>query len=204
MTGKDTASVRRILADATAADHEALHEHPYISRLAAPKLSKEDYGKLLAAYHAFYTAVEQARLRRHAFAILTLGPMIDALRQDMGDMRCTAQAPPNNLMLETPQAVLGALYVLHGAGFGGRTLAVNLQRSLPGAPRRYLSAGTDKELWRELLACLDLSQEDEGSIARIIEGATQTFRAFGRFVSQSCGPLPTQAPLTWRAASGAA
>lgn len=204
MTDQDAINVRRVLADATAAEHEALHVHPQLSRLAAPNLSSEDYTALLKAYHAFYTAIEQARLRKHVFAALTLAPMIDALRQDMVDMGCASLAPTDDVTLDTPQAVLGALYVLHGAGFGGRTLAANLKRSLPDAPQRYFSIGTEKELWRELQSCLELSNGDEHAIARIVESANKTFRAFGHFVSQTCSQAPLETALRWRAASGAA
>ncbi len=201
MMNKGEISVRRAIADGTAEVHEALHHHAHIARLAAHNLQRDEYVAMLVSYLAFYTAVEEARLQTGGFDTLGLAPTIATLRQDIADLKEPLRVEPPSLNIPTRKAVLGALYVLHGAGFGGRTLATTVRRVLPDVPCRYLSAGTDKGLWRDLTAELEKYQDDPKGTAQIIAAANETFHIFGAFVTKSCTALAEPSP---HAASGVA
>jgi len=188
MTAAADRSIRHDLALRTAQDHQALHTHPWISSLAGPKLTAHRYMTLLSAYHAFFLAVEAQRLKLDAYPALSLRGPIDALASDLP---AEAKAEPHSVVVDkvcpdTPPALLGALYVLHGAGFGAGTLNANVREVLPLAPREYLATGVSRELWRGLVRELNMLEADPADRDSLIQGAAATFREFGEFVTQYC------------------
>ena len=181
-------SVREVLATRTREVHERLHTHPWISRLASASLTSGQYRAVLEAYHAFSVHVESARSELGVLRPLSLAPAIDALESDVAALRgdTDRRLRPRGLRLDDRPAVLGALYVLHGSGFGNRVLSRSVRDSLPEAPRDYLETGVPRGLWVRLEAELERLRDDDVALERLEGGAASTFDAFGRFVSWHC------------------
>lgn len=191
------ATVRRLLAARTRAAHEALHLHPWIASLARPGLTHRRYRAVLGAYHGFFVGVESERERLVELPQLSLRPAITALASDAATSRRDADRDSASGVPRLPDrpALLGALYVLHGAGFGASVLNRAVRTALPDAPRAYLGSATARETWRRLEDELEAYGGDDAACRRLIDGATATFSAFGRHVSRFCeadrASLPT-------------
>ncbi len=182
-------TVRQRLASATNEVHEALHHHPVLGSLLAPDLPLPTYLAILLAYRSFFAAVEERRSALGAFRALTLRPQVEALDQDLGRF-CLARTPESLVLpwLDTPAPTLGALYVLHGAGFGGRVLARHVARSQPDAPRRFLATGPSPTTWRALEKNLELVGTTD--YAALERGAQQAFSHLARRVSEVAAAAP--------------
>jgi len=184
-----TSSVRQRLAQATAPEHTALHTHPWISQLAHPELDLADYATILTAYLTFFCQIEATRKNLNVFEHLSLCGQIAAIEQDLlitGIDVPSFGTDCKPLADQKPLAVLGALYVLHGAGFGAKTLNVNVRKTLPSAPRNYLSLGTTACVWRDLLSILECTASNCAEQQILFKGAALTFERFGRSVTQIC------------------
>lgn len=182
-------SVRQALARYTEPEHEALHVHPWISRLARPDLDPGTYAKIMAAYHAFFCGIDATRRKTGVFANFSPGPQIAAMESDMAALGCRAypfSGVRRTWVEENRWGVLGALYVLHGSGFAAKTLNANVKKALPDAPRAYLSLGTSKDVWCSLISEIETSQSNRVEKDLLFEGAAQTFRAFGQWVNDVC------------------
>lgn len=177
--------VRRRLAERTKLAHEALHDHPRIARLLSPQLTEAQYTALLAAFCSFFVGVEQRRWALHAWPELSLDRPIARMRQDLGQLG-RPEAPlstPELPQVSGPLACLGFLYVLHGSAFGGPVLAKRVGRSLPAAPRGYLSAKLDLDQWRRLTAALDEAGRAPNGFGTLAAAADQAFVLFGQWVT---------------------
>lgn len=196
MDDRQTMSVRRRLAIATARQHESLHSHPWIASLTEADLTYERYSLILSAYLRFFQAVEGSRARMGAFPACGLSSSIEALSRDTeGCHPLSSQAVRADVahVEGSRDAMIGALYVLHGAGFGARTLCAAVMTTLPEAECGYLSAGTPPKLWRSLLAELERLADSPVREERLVDSAAQTFASFGRFVTSFCENAPTGA-----------
>ena len=180
--------VRRFLARSTRQAHEALHVHPWLSRLSAPDLTVWVYADILQAYAEVHLAVEASRLRAGVNDRLGLAGRIAALRSDLAAMGRSADLGPTSALARTRDsaAALAALYVLHGAGFGGRVLSAHVAESLPDAPRRFLTMGTSAPLWRALTMALQDHAADERALRRMQASAEATFALVATTVSRHC------------------
>ncbi|WP_299916836.1 biliverdin-producing heme oxygenase [uncultured Roseobacter sp.] len=188
MTRERSNSMRRTLAAATEQDHQALHDHPWISRLADKTLVLEDYGKILGSYCLFFKGIETSRSAADTFVELSVDRAVEALETDLSGLGIQPftpeqQALPNPV---TPPEILAALYVLHGSGFGARHLNNNVKEVLPKAPRSYLSAGTDPKVWRLLVQELDVMGADPVAQLLLTSSTSMMFRSFGTFVKSYC------------------
>ncbi|WP_390915508.1 hypothetical protein [Pseudosulfitobacter sp. SM2401] len=186
---KELGSVRHSLAQATSAVHQELHSHPWISRLASRDLQLETYAGVIGAYRAFFAEIETKRHGLKVFHDLSLLPQITAMKHDLvkigHEPRCFDLAG-KALVDNNPMAILGALYTLHGAGFGAKTLNANVKRTLPHAPRNYLALGTSPDVWRRLTLHLADSQSETSNERKLFQGASQTFVQFGKAVTEFC------------------
>jgi len=182
------ASVRRQLAHDTRAVHQRLHAHPWISRLASPTLTVPDYRALLEAYRAFAGHVESTRARLDLLRPLTLAPAMDSLGADIDALH--GQRGPHavsvTMRLDDQPSLLGALYVIHGSGFGNRVLERCVRDTLPDAPRDFLRAGTPRALWSQLESELEELSGDSIALSRLTRSATMTFERFDDFVTRYC------------------
>lgn len=180
--------VRQALAEATAPAHRALHVHPWIARLNAPDLSVQVYGQILLAYYSIYTEVEARRVAADVFAGLGLGPAVSALAADisaLGKRKATRWCPVSAAWTE-PVEILGALYVLHGSGFGARVLNASIARNLPAVPRNYFALGTSPILWRKLKGALQAFADEPAGQEKLIASANATFLRVGQAVTRHC------------------
>lgn len=182
-----TVGARKSLAEASAPAHLALHGHPWISRLAANDLQIDTYAIILSAYRAFFKRIEASRNAAEVFPELSLASQIRAMDRDITELgRKAKQIDITTYVLfhSHPVPVLGTLYVLHGAGFGAKTLNKSIKSALPAAPRRYLSLGTSVNIWRALTAQLEALDGPEQSTIRL--AAIETFHDFGNWVTVFC------------------
>jgi len=181
-------SVRQALATHTRQAHQRLHAHPWIGLLASPSLTREQYRTVMQAYRAFSCHVESARTHVGVLDFLSLAPAIEALERDIVALHGDTDRPcrPPILPLEDHASLLGALYVLHGSGFGNRVLGRNVRDRLPDAPRGYLDTAFVRPVWQRLEATLEALGDDGPARGRLVRGAESTFEAFGRFVSCHC------------------
>lgn len=178
-----------MLATRTRHVHEELHQHPWISSLADPGLSIDRYGSVLGSYHAFYDFVEQAFSRYQLPACLSLGTARDLLQSDLDCLSLGTSPGPDialELPIDSPQKLLGALYVLHGSSFGATILDRNVRQVLPEAPRHFLGARMAREQWQCLNQELERFHDDDLAREKLYSGAEATFRAFGSFVTRYC------------------
>ena len=184
--------MRDLLAGATADAHAALHRHPWLARLSGPGLDRRVYGRILFAYRQVFLDLEARRAVAGLFPGLTLSPQLQALEEDLAFLgEDPGEVPGAAPASADPALVLGGLYVLHGAGFGGRHLAARVAANLPEAPRAYLSLGTSPDLWRSLKAALQEHAQDDEATAALIRGALATFAKIDRGVHEACAPLST-------------
>ncbi len=186
-------SVRQMLATRTRKVHLELHEHLWIASLGKPELTLCRYAAVLGAYHRFYTHVEQACSNHPVPPNLSIRPARERLDADMDCLAARhaseptpSAALPVELEFKDPLEALGALYVLHGSGFGATILNRNVRDVLPDAPRHFLAAGTERDLWQQLNQELERACHDDLARARILAGANATFQAFGRYVTRYC------------------
>ncbi|NNK15684.1 MAG: biliverdin-producing heme oxygenase [Sulfitobacter sp.] len=180
--------VRQALAEATAPAHRALHVHPWIARLNAPDLSVQVYRQILSAYYSIYAEVEARRVAADVYVGLGLGPAVSALAADISALemgRATRWYPVSAAWME-PVEILGALYVLHGSGFGARVLNASIARNLPAVPRNYFALGTSPILWRNLKGALQAFADKPAGQEKLIESANATFLRVGQAVTRHC------------------
>lgn len=178
---------RRVIADETYAVHQSLHQHPWISRLTLSSLDMQDYRTLLAAYYQFFSLVEQARQRNDAYDALSVGDCVAALQADLVSLDALPPASERELtFLDTKEKVLGSLYVMHGSGFGGRQMNINIQQVLPDMPRSYFEKSTDPAVWRRLNLELDIIGTDRAALEELIVASKKTFECFGEFTTRYC------------------
>ncbi|MEO0421333.1 MAG: biliverdin-producing heme oxygenase [Pseudomonadota bacterium] len=182
LTNDRPGHVRVRLAAATDEVHNALHHHPVLGALLSADLERATYLAILVAYQRFFSAVETRRAELRAYPELNLGAPIAALDDDLRESGWRpCRDPLHASWLEDDAAVLGALYVLHGAGFGGRVLAGHVARSQPGLPRRFLQTGPSRATWRTLTDALDTV--DGGRYPSLETGAQRTFAHLAEEVS---------------------
>lgn len=156
--------------------------------------TREDHDRVDAVFDRFDLADKAdytAFLRAHAEALLPVERALDEagaetvladwperrrayrLVQDLADLgeRMTPTAGAA-IDLGTPEAVLGALYVVEGSRLGGAMLAKRVPADLP---RRYLAA-SDPARWRALVALIDetlvttTQREEALNAARVVFG----------------------------------
>ncbi|MHA6326649.1 heme oxygenase-like domain-containing protein [Roseivivax sp. CAU 1753] len=191
----EPSAARALLADCTRDLHAALHAHAMIARLAAPDLRIAEYAALLQACLWFHQAVEDRRRAACAFEALTLDRSLAALRADLRHLALApvADGPRPTLALDSPSAILAALYVLHGAPFGSGQLDDCIAMSLPDAPRHFVGLGQCRPLWRLLTAELDRHGQSDRGRAVLVDVTGDTVRALGAFVT-TCGAALYDAP----------
>ena len=169
--------------------------------LAAPDVTRAEYGAVLVQLLAFHTAAESA-LAPWAPAFAALGLDLSArekaplLRQDLHALDvpvdASAAAPPT-FALSTIAHALGAAYVLEGATLGGQLLRRRLGPALgltPTAGLAFFTAYGDAigAMWRAFGSALDhfdtaLGPPERGAAhARALVGARDGFLTFERVV----------------------
>lgn len=143
--------LRHALRCATADVHARLHLHTGLSAVAAGQIDIDDYRRLLLRLYGFYLPFEYAA-GLEPVRSGWLASDLTALATP--EWRLAASAVCASMpRLDSPQAVLGAMYVVEGSALGGRGLARQLNdllgdETLSGR-RFFASDGADTgRAWR--------------------------------------------------------
>lgn len=168
-------SVRARIAAATGPIHQALHGDPVLGALTRADLAPPTYRAALAVFCTFYQGVEREQHRMGAWPEFGLGAECQALVADLG-----AAAPPTDLRFGNGAALLGGLYVAHGASFGRGSFRANVARALPEASQVFVRLRSDPATWRALVAAMEDMGADPQGFADLANGARSAFGAVAR------------------------
>ncbi|KIC48902.1 biliverdin-producing heme oxygenase [Tateyamaria sp. ANG-S1] len=163
--------VRSEVAQATRQIHDALHRDPLLSCLMHADLTQAAYQSALGVFAQFYGAIETARNAVNLFPEFHLKAECVALQQDV----CLVSPPEPRFALQGRQALLGALYVAHGAAFGRNSMRTNVITALPNASHHFLRCPAPAHRWRALISTLEQVGHGPRARQRIIDGAQQAF-----------------------------
>jgi heme oxygenase (biliverdin-IX-beta and delta-forming) len=173
-----TQSLRHALRCATAGVHARLHLHAGLAAVAAERIDIGRYRRLLLRLYGFYLPFEQAAgLEPTRSGWLASDLVALALPEWRPSAAICAGLP----RLDSPMAVLGAMYVVEGSALGGRGLAQHLtgllgDGSLAGR-RFFASDGADTgRAWRAYIDRLDTVTEHDWAV--VIDAAIATFGCF--------------------------
>jgi heme oxygenase len=173
------------LHSATQDVHERLHGHRGLAAVQDETITREHYVRLLGRLYGFYTAFEAAaelRPTRSGWLEIDLTAFGVGQSQRARLPRCSGFPD-----LATPEAQLGALYVVEGSALGGVTLARHLdglvgEGLLDG--RRFFS-GRQAETgaaWKAYLQRLSAASGAATDRETIIFTANATFAVFERWL----------------------
>ncbi|MFK8083815.1 MAG: biliverdin-producing heme oxygenase [Granulosicoccus sp.] len=182
-------SIRKALAEHTRIAHETLHTHHWISRLASPTLTFEQYHLVLHAYLHFYRHIELERRRLGEFDQFSLHDAVTCLESDTA---CISSLDRDDLpgtqkiRLKNDHSALGALYVLHGARFGAAIMNKQVSKSLPESSRKFLQNSTPLQQWKNLTDAIESTGTVKSARQDLFSGANETFSAFGSHVTEHC------------------
>ncbi|MEO0443479.1 MAG: biliverdin-producing heme oxygenase [Pseudomonadota bacterium] len=177
-------NVHHELASRTRDAHQSLHHHPLISQLVSPSLTANGYQMILSCYHGFFQSVETRREQYAYWAEFSLQSHIENLQKDLRYYSIDQEKRPSISLdwLQCKVSILGALYVLHGSGFGARVIAKQLNNTLPEHPHHFFSQNTNKRHWQQLLNNLSLAVDTEHRFELLVSSAQNTFYTLGRTV----------------------
>jgi len=181
-------SLHKRLREATQASHLDVERHPPLAPLLHPDLGQHSYIRVLQAFRRFYQACEP-ELTYGLIAGTEAGSVqyryqsrSQLLAEDLHDLNTNGFTlaietdVPGSSVLQTPEHILGWLYVLEGATQGGRVIAPRVSRALGlnetfGA--RYFHLYT-RNNWRMFQTLMDTCQ---GSYrhSKVGEGAIAAF-----------------------------
>ncbi|WP_299686509.1 hypothetical protein [uncultured Tateyamaria sp.] len=172
-------NVRKHLAHVTDDVHQALHHDPLLSRLMNPGLTASDYADALAVFHGLYAAVERARTQMDVYPEFSVHRECHSLEQDLRHRDGPSLGSPR-FRLGCEHAVLGALYVAHGAAFGRNSMRSNILHALPQRRHHFVGLSPSADLWTSLLKELDMRGQVSADLVRIEQGADRTFAYVSR------------------------
>ena len=172
-------SLRHALRIATADVHARLHLHAGLAAVAAKRIEVGGYRQLLLRLYGFYLPFENAAGLapvRSGWLAIDLAALATP-RYRLASAALCATLP----RLDTPQAVLGAMYVVEGSALGGHGLARQLNGLLGDATlsgRRFLASdGADTgQAWRAFVDRIDRVADRDRTI--VIDTAIATFCCF--------------------------
>lgn len=133
------------LREATAHAHLTVERHALLAPLLSHELTRGDYGRVLLCFFGYFRALER-RLPvafRVAFPVASKDAEYRYHRRSpllLRDLQALGEAPPLSEpalpvpRLETPEQVLGTLYVLEGATQGGRIIGPKICSQLGLTP----------------------------------------------------------------------
>ena len=181
------------LRTGTALLHVALEKRlPFFSE----RLDADWYERLLRAYYGFYAPMEAALydigLIPEGFdtvlRVKTPTLLNDLLALGLGDTAICALPRCDTLpTFDTPEACLGALYVLEGATLGGQVLRremalrLNVDADNGGAFLNVYGAETGRR-WKDFLDYLGRQPLDTSAKQHAVEAARSTFSCFEQWL----------------------
>lgn len=189
MLASNASSARIELRHATAAVHERLHRVPVFAALAEGRLDPAAYigllGRLYGFHDPFEAAIDQAGPPGLQPAEWRRAHLLRSDMATLGQSDAAIRRLPRHPVVGgrwTPAHAMGVLYVIEGSTLGGRLLARQLDRVVPGdgAGRSFLLAGTGMGhvRWRDFCTALDHCGTDTASRAEMVDAAIETFQCF--------------------------
>ena len=193
--------LRTVTADA---HHRAEHS-PFPQRMAKGIITPTEYARWLGELRVIHHAVEShfpklALTSPDAIALIDIAggksQLIDADLTTLGSTVDAHEPLPSTtafvddlagLTATTPQALIGALYVLEGSTNGNRFIAARLRLTLGQTDAfRYLDPYGDiqRQRWSEFKANLSALHVTEAQREAIVTVAIRTFGAVGSLGSQ--------------------
>ncbi len=179
-------SLHAMLRGATLDVHQRLHRHLGFAAIQDATIDRASYRRLLIRLHGFYVPFEAAAgIGRERS---------DWLKADLASLDVDAATLATTALcrdiprLATPEARLGALYVIEGSALGGRQLGRNLAHLFGSdalAGRRFFlgrGPGTG-EAWRAYLSQLSAGAGHPAARPKIIDAAQETFAVFERWLA---------------------
>lgn len=192
-------AARLALRQATGAVHERLHGVPVFARLAAGRIARAEYVRLLRRLLGFHLGVEAAL--GAAPSLSAYGIEVASRRRSpmlVADLVALGAAPLAPVATLPPPAcaawAMGCLYVTEGSTLGGQHLARALDGVLPGEAGRSFLRGYGARhgaMWRDCCAAIEACGAEAGRLAAMIAGAEATFERFEAWFNR-----PDSAPGT--------
>ena len=173
--------LRQMLQQATCEVHQRLHLHRGFAAIQDTSISLEKYQQLLVRLYGFYFPFEIAT-RITSERSQWLERDLHATHPDK--MTLTAIPRCRSIPeLNTPERLLGAMYVVEGSALGGRGLSANLDnllgRGVREGRRFFEGRGSATGLaWRGWLARLEAYEHDPVSQSEVVGAALETFSVF--------------------------
>ncbi|MEM6819824.1 MAG: biliverdin-producing heme oxygenase [Pseudomonadota bacterium] len=168
-------AVREALNVATRDLHQALHVHP-VSLALLERAESGAVRTLLRANLRFTSTLEAARETACCWSDLSLAAPRDALRRDLPDQDADCESPPPDY--QNADALLGALYVAHGAQFGRQQLRNAIEAGESKPLPEYFTLPIDQAAWRRLLTELEENGADPERFRTMVAGAKAAFRHY--------------------------
>jgi heme oxygenase len=186
------------LRSATAAVHERLHHHPGFIGLLRGSLTMSQYSSLLAQLYGFHLPLERAlrmipvsmrggvdlRARERAQLLYADLIAVGMSAREINALPVCGDLP----QIHNEEALFGCLYVVEGAGLGGRIMARKLDFLLGAevsSGRRFFLGRTsaDPLPWTAYCELLETCAAD-GNLDDIIDGAQKTFDSFESWINE--------------------
>jgi len=185
-------SLTTLLRQETAALHAEIESLPIAIAMAAGRVERRPYTRLLQGLLPVHQALEGACARQPQIPLAQPGSSrVAALRRDLAYLGATPRRGPWPALARAmdvwgeayPAALIGAVYVLDGSRMGSAFLAPRLAQAL-GVPAT-LGVGLDYHLadaegfpraWKRYKQQLDALGLDDSACEAVVEGARATFR----------------------------
>lgn len=142
-----------------------------------PVSSRGDYARFLAAQYAARSVVERALAAQHPVGLGAPPSQTDLLASDLADLEMTPVASSDKLSLETPEAALGAAWVLAGSSLGNRAMLAQRRKAGAQGPERFLSDHAMARYFGDLLKAME-GERSDSAIQQATRGALATFAIF--------------------------
>lgn len=178
------------LRSATRDQHQSVEEQLDLLR---PDLTIQDYGNVLCGFRAILASWEPLVLRSLAPAAPALAAgreKLPLLADDLQFLRITCPSRSADLSgFDSPEALVGGLYVMEGSTLGGQVLLRHLSRQLGVAPGRGASyfnsyGSATGTMWKTFCREAELYARSCDT-ARILNGARLMFDIVARELAHS-------------------
>jgi len=191
----------------TRSRHDALHTHPLLEGLSAPRITLDDFHHILLAFEAYYSHAEAACQAGWPEGVPN-APVLTWLASDLAQQGLESwsqRIPFHHPPIDTRSKLAGYLYAKQGSTLGGHVISKHLERQLGLIPRldQWFFAGYGHDNgphWKQFLTHLDdlgdALREDE-----VVESACRTFDHISFFCDSVHAMRQIPAPARLRLAT---
>lgn len=175
-TPTETLNLRNHLKQATRSAHQQAEDAVGLNRWLETKETYANYLEKLWQWHAAYepAIVEQLPPPARAFAV----DRLPQLKADLTALGRNVTTPPRaSVKFATPEAAVGAWYVVLGSSMGGSIIAKTAQKKLGDVPTAFLADPTVmRSAWPGFVGYLS-TFVDPSKFASGEEGANIAFKS---------------------------